>query len=83
MTTPVLEEKKLGAFGSLEVPTNATRTSDEVSPEAWEAYLGTLDLIDDMAIALEIRARPSLVGDVVELDDFIRQQGYEPADLGE
>ena len=88
MTMPMLDENRLAAFDELEVPTNANRTSAyEIHQEALEAYAAVfeaaLDKIDDMAIALEIRARPTLVGDVVELDDFIRQQGYEPADLGE
>ena len=82
MTTPVIDNQGLEDFGQLKVP-NANRTSGKVSEAALEAYAAKLDELDDMAIALELRARPKLVGDVVELDDFIRQQGYEPADLGD
>jgi hypothetical protein len=82
--TTMLDEERLKDFEPLEVPTNANRTSEyKIPDEAWEAYIAALDEIDDMSIALQIGARPTLVGDVVELDDFIRQQGHDPADFAE
>lgn len=42
-----------------------------------------LERADDMLIALEIRKREtSDSGERTELDDFIREQGYDPAELG-
>jgi hypothetical protein len=67
----------------LEAPDNATRTSDyEITDEARAAYQAALDdRADDLVIALEIvRERPE-AGDRMELDDFIREQGYDPAQL--
>jgi hypothetical protein len=82
MTQTVREPEISPEPPTLEVPGNATFTSDYPIPEgAWVAYLNALDRVEDMAIALEIRARPTLVGEVVELDEFTRQQGYDPADL--
>ncbi len=65
----------------LEAPDNATRTSDyPISDEARAAYLAALDHADDLMIALEIRARDQRdAGGRMELDDFIREQGYDPA----
>jgi hypothetical protein len=69
-------------IAELDVPENATRTSDyPIKDKAWAAYLASLDIVDDIAIALEIRARPTLTGDVVELETFMREQGYNPADF--
>jgi hypothetical protein len=68
----------------LEAPDNATRTSDyEISGEARAAYLAALDeAVDDLMIGLQIRVRDRPdADDQVELDDFIRQQGHDPADF--
>lgn len=65
----------------LEAPDNATRTSDyPISDEARAAFLAALDHADDLVIALEIRVRAERDAgdDRVELDDFIREQGYDP-----
>lgn len=72
----------------LEVPENASRTSDfEIAEDARDAYAAfvveALDRADDMVIALEIRIREaSDSGERTELNDFIREQGYDPAELG-
>ncbi len=71
----------------LDAPENATRTSDyEISEEARDAFAAAvveaLEQTDDVMIALEIRVRESRdTGDRTELMDFIREQGYDPADL--
>jgi hypothetical protein len=68
----------------LEAPDNATRTSDyETAGEARAAYLAALDeAVDDLMIGLQIRVRDRPdADDQVELDDFIRQQGHDPADF--
>lgn len=65
----------------LETPPNASFTSDyEISDEARSAYLVALDRADDMLIAWEVQIRDKRnTGDQMELDDFIREQGYAPA----
>lgn len=83
--TPAIREPEIKPQpkGLLDAPRNATRTTDyEIPREAWEAYVSALDRADDLAIALEIRLRePSLNSDPVELEDFMREQGYDPADF--
>jgi hypothetical protein len=74
----------------LEVPDNATRTSEfgisEIAREAYSArFVSALEHADDLLIALEIRSRArrgAQAPEQVELDEFIREQGYDPADLG-
>ena len=72
----------------LETPENASRTSDyEIADDARDAYAAflveALERTDDMLIALEIRVREkSDTGERTELTDFIREQGYDPAELG-
>lgn len=72
----------------LEAPANVSRTSDyEIADDARDAYAAVmveaLDRADEMLIALEIRLRKtSDSGERTELDDFIREQGYDPAELG-
>lgn len=68
---------------------NSTSTSDvAVRPEAEAAFRASLEnslenLADDLAIALEVRARrASDSGDRVTLEEFMREQGYDPADFG-
>jgi len=73
---------------TLESVDNATRTSDyAINDEAREAYaaafVAALDRADDMVIALELRAAAqSKPDDQIEIEDFIREQGYEPRDFG-
>ena len=64
----------------LEVPATATRTSDfEISDRARNAMAAALERVDDLQIALEIRVRDERRGgDRMELEDFIREQGYDP-----
>lgn len=84
MTQTTLEPVPKATLSS---PENATRTSDyEISEEARDAYasrvLDALEAADDLLIALEIRRRD--VADKrggTELADFIREQGYDPADF--
>ena len=72
----------------LEMPENASCTSDfEITDDARDAYAAfmveALDRADDMVIALEIRVRDaSDSGERTELNDFIREQGYDPTELG-
>jgi hypothetical protein len=72
----------------LEEPENATRTSDyEISDDARRAFAANvvtaLERADDLLIALEIRRRTGAEAvDRVELADFVRDQGYAPADFG-
>lgn len=72
----------------LKAPENVSRTSDyEIADDARDAYAAVLvealDRADDMLIALEIRLRQaSDSGERTELEDFIREQGYDPAALG-
>ena len=71
---------------TLDTPANATRTSDyEIRDEARDVYaaavLESLDKVDDMVIALQVRARGELK-ERTELTEFIREQGYDPADFG-
>jgi hypothetical protein len=74
--------KELSNLPRLDAPGNATRTSDyEIAPAVWEAYLAALERADDLLIAVEIRTRDLNGGDRVELNDFIREQGYDPADF--
>jgi hypothetical protein len=41
------------------------------------------DLADDLMIALEVRKRDTEgMGGRVELEEFMREQGYDPADFG-
>jgi antitoxin StbD len=55
-------------------------------PEAvllsYEKYMQLLDHLDDLAIALEVR-RHSELGhrEPIEIEDLIRQEGYDPADF--
>lgn len=72
----------------LEMPENASCTSDfDITDEARDAYVSfmieALDRADDMVIALQIRVRgASDSGERTELADFIREQGYDPAEFG-
>ena len=71
----------------LKTPANANRTSDyDISEDARAAYaaavVDALELVDDLTIALEIKRRAvSDEGERTELYDFIREQGYDPADF--
>lgn len=69
----------------LRAPDNATRTSDyPIRDEAREALAAALERVDDLAIALQVRARDAAdSGERIELDDFIRAQGYDPAEFAE
>jgi hypothetical protein len=79
MTTQLNAEQKPAP---LEAPGNATRTSDyEIRQEVWEAYVASFDRADDLAIALEVRGRGAALTDPVELDEFVRAQGHNPADF--
>jgi hypothetical protein len=81
--TPAIRETEIKPLPerTLDTPGNATRTTDyKISPEVWEAYLGALERADDLEIALEVRTR-AVVSNPVELEDFIREQGYDPAEF--
>jgi len=50
---------------------------------SYERYLGILDLLDDLVVALEVRRRDgSDTGERLEFEDLIREQGFDPADFG-
>lgn len=72
---------------ALEAPKNVSRTSDyEIAEDARDAYAAVLvevlDRADDMPIALEIRLRQvNDSAERIEIDNFIRERGYEPSEL--
>lgn len=50
---------------------------------SYQRYLQLLDVLDDFAIALEVRRRDrSDQGTRLSLEELIREQGFEPADFG-
>ncbi len=60
-----------------------TLTSEfEIADSARAAYLAAFERIDDLSIALEIRAREQRSGEQTEITEFIREQGYDPAEFG-
>ena len=50
---------------------------------SYERYLRMLDVLDDLAIALEVRKRDQVdTGERLTLEDLIKGQGFNPSDFG-
>jgi hypothetical protein len=50
---------------------------------SYEFFVGMLDLIDDLAIAAEVRRRDQVDdGSRLSLEELAREHGFEPEDVG-
>ncbi len=50
---------------------------------SYERYVKMLDLLDDLAAALQIRQRDRAdAGERLTLEELIREQGFDPAEFG-
>lgn len=80
MTTKVRVEPALPETATITEP----RPADEVRKTIAAAVLKSdRDLAEDLMIALQVSERMAQdTGERVELIDFVREQGFEPGDLG-
>jgi hypothetical protein len=80
VTTKVRVEPALPETATVTEP----RPADEVRQAIAAAVLkADLDLAEDLMIALQVSERMARdTGERVELLDFVREQGFEPGDLG-
>jgi len=73
-------------IGEPYLPDTATltepRPDDEIQSSIAEVVRHSADLLEDLAIAVEVRTRMAEdTGARIPLADFIRQEGFDPADF--